>query len=73
MSKSRAGYVSVIEAIDGYVIFVENINTAIREANDLGIGVRDIKYTVTEARAGLYYSALIIFDDQRIPEPEPEP
>lgn len=73
MSRSRAGYVSVVEAVDEYATFVTNINTEIREAHDLGVGVRDIKYTVTEARAGIYYSALIIFDDQRVPDPEPEP
>ena len=73
MSRSRAGFVEVIEAVDEYATFVTNINTSIREAHDEGIGVRDIKYTVTEARAGIYYSALIIFDDQRVPEEEPVP
>jgi ribosomal protein S6 len=71
MARSRAGYVDVVEAVDEYATFVTNINTKIREAHDLGVGVRDIKYTVTEARAGLYYSALLIFDDQRVPEEEP--
>ena len=71
--RSRAGYVAVVEAVDEFATFVTNINTEIREAHDLGVGVRDIKYTVTEARAGIYYSALIIFDDQRVPDPEPVP
>lgn len=71
--RSRAGYVEVIEAVDEYATFVIKINAAIRTAHDLGVGVRDIKYTVTEARAGIYYSAMLIFDDQRIPDPEPEP
>ena len=73
MSRSRAGYVSVVEAVDDYATFVTNINTAIREAHDAGIGVKDIKYQVVEARAGIYYSALLIFEDQRIPEEEPVP
>jgi len=73
MSRSRAGFVSVIEAVDEYATFVTNINDAINDAHILGIGVRDIKYTVTEARAGIYYSAMLIFDDQRMPDPEPEP
>ena len=71
--RSRAGYVAVVEAVDEYATFVTNINTAIREAHDEGVGVRDIKYTVTEARAGIYYSAMLIFDDQRVPEEEPVP
>ena len=71
--RTRAGFVEVVEAVDDYATFVTNINTAIREAHDLGVGVRDIKYTVTEARAGIYYSALLIFDDQRVPEEEPVP
>ena len=73
MSRSRAGYVSIVEAVDEYATFVTNINTAIREAHDAGIGVKDIKYQVVEARAGIYYSAMLVFDDQTIPEPEPIP
>ena len=70
---SRAGHVQVIEAVDEFATFVTAINTAIREAHDIGVGVYDIKYTVTEARAGIYYSALLIFEDQRLPEEEPVP
>ena len=69
--RTRAGHVEVIEAVDDYATFVVNINAAILAQHDLGVGVKDVKYTVTEARAGIYYSAMLIFDDQRMPDPEP--
>jgi len=71
--RTRAGFVEVIEAVDEYSTFVTNINDTILVQYQLGIGVKDIKYTVTEARGAIYYSALLVFDDQRMPEPDPEP
>jgi hypothetical protein len=65
----RVGYVKVVEATDDYEIFVTNVNAAIQEAFDLGIGVYDIKYVVVELRADVTYSALLMFDDQRKLDP----
>jgi hypothetical protein len=65
----RVGYVKVVEATDSYETFVTNVNAAIQEAFDLGIGVYDIKYVVVELRADVTYSALLMFDDQRKIDP----
>lgn len=65
----RVGYVKVVEATDDYEIFVTNVNAAIQEAFDSGIGVYDIKYVVVELRADITYSALLMFDDQRKLDP----
>ena len=67
----RVGYVQVVEATDSYEDFVIAINAAIQTQFDLGVGVYDIKYTLVELRADVTYSALIMFDDQRGPDPEP--
>jgi hypothetical protein len=69
MDGKRVGYVKVVEATDVYDQFVLDINAAIQEAVDLGIGVADIKYVVMELRASVTYSALIIFDDRRKLDP----
>jgi hypothetical protein len=71
MDGKRVGYVKVVEATDVYDQFVIDVNAAIQEAFDLGIGVADIKYVLTEVRADPTYSALIIFDDRRKLDPEP--
>lgn len=68
--KSLTGYVQVVEAVDDYTVFVNDVNSVISAAFDQGIGVRDIKYTVTEARAGIFYSAMILFDNQKIEDTE---
>jgi len=65
MDGKRVGYVKVVEATDVYDQFVLDINAAIQEAFDLGIGVADIKYIVVELRSSVTYSALVIFDDRR--------
>ena len=65
----RVGYVKVVEATDSYETFVTNVNAAIQEAFDLGIGVYDIKYVVVELRADVTYSALLMFDDQKKLDP----
>lgn len=69
----RVGYVKVVEATDSYETFVTNVNAAIQEAFDMGVGVYDIKYIIVELRAAVTYSALLMFDDQRGPDPEPDP
>ena len=69
MYGKRVGYVKVIEATDVYDQFVLDINAAIQEAFDLGIGVADIKYIVVELRSSVTYSALVIFDDRRKLDP----
>ncbi len=73
MDGKRVGYVKVVEANSVYTQFVLDVNAAIQEAFDLGIGVADVKYVLTEVRGQATYSALVIFDDRRKLDPEPTP